>query len=161
MIRRYENSQAFQPDKPPLQASSSHCLHAPADWTRGMRVSFARRWAQWRPALKVIFFAVLLLALYLGLRPSPTPAAYSWVSDLYHAGGLFVLMLLSYLSFPHWRWWARGLMIFALGVGIEYVQSFHPLRVADWSDLGANGVGVLSGWVVIFLFRQGSRGAEG
>ena len=125
-----------------------------------MRVSFARRWAQWRPALKVIFFAVLLLALYLGLRPSPTPAAYSWVSDLYHAGGLFVLMLLSYLSFPRWRWWARGLMIFALGVGIEYVQSFHPLRVADWSDLGANGAGVLSGWVVIFLFRQGSKGTE-
>ncbi|KAA0690811.1 VanZ family protein [Halopseudomonas laoshanensis] len=125
-----------------------------------MWLSTARRWVRLRAMFKVLFFIVLLLALYLGLRPSPTPVTYNWMSDLYHAGGLFVLMLLSYLSFPRWRWWARGLMIFALGAGIEYVQSFHPLRVADWSDLGANGAGVLSGWVVIFLFRQGSRGAD-
>ncbi|WOD12579.1 VanZ family protein [Pseudomonas sp. NyZ704] len=93
------------------------------------------------------------MALYLGLRPSPTPAAYNWVSDLYHGGGLFALMLLSYLSFPRWPWWARVLAIFGLGAAIEYVQSFHPLRVADWSDLLVNGVGVVLGLVGIWLLQ--------
>lgn len=118
-----------------------------------MWLSTARRWLRLRPVFKVLFFCVLALALYLGLRPSPTPAVYSSASDLYHAGGLFALMLLSYLSFPRWYWWARGLSIFALGAVIEYVQSFHPMRVADWEDLIANGAGVVSGWLVIWLLQ--------
>lgn len=118
-----------------------------------MRLSAARRGLPLRPLFKVVFFAVLMLALYLGLRPSPTPATYSLMSNLYHAGGLFVLMLLSYLSFPRWYWWARGLSIFALGAGIEYVQSFHPMRVADGFDLVVNGIGVVSGWLVILLLQ--------
>ncbi len=118
-----------------------------------MWLSALRRWVQLRPVFKVLFFTVLILALYLGLRPSPTPVAHSLMSNLYHAGGLFALMMLSYLSFPRWYWWARGLLIFALGAGIEYVQSFHPMRVADWFDLVYNGIGVVSGWLVIFLLQ--------
>ncbi|WP_022964463.1 VanZ family protein [Halopseudomonas pelagia] len=126
-----------------------------------MRLSIPGSGGQWRPLFKVLFFAVLTLALYLGLRPSPTPASYTWVSDLYHAGGLFSLMLLSYLSFPRWYWWARGLAIFGLGAVIEYVQSFHPMRVADWFDLVVNGVGVVVGWLVILLLQWwGKRSAR-
>jgi VanZ family protein len=126
-----------------------------------MRVSAVRCWVQLRPGFRMLFFAVLILALYLGLRPSPTSVAYSFISNLYHAGGLFALILLSYLSFPRWYWWARGLFIFALGAGIEYVQSFHPMRVADWFDLVFNGIGVVSGWLVILLLQwRGKRSAR-
>lgn len=125
-----------------------------------MWVSIARRWMRLLPLFRVLFFGMLTLALYLGLRPSPTPAAYSWVSNVYHAGGLGMLMLLSYLGFPRWYWWARGLGIFALGAGIEYVQSFHPMRVADWNDLIANGIGVVTGLLIIMLLQWGGNRTE-
>lgn len=131
-----------------------------------MWVSTLPRWVRCRPVFRVIFFCVLILALYLGLRPSPTPATYYWISDLYHGVGLFLLMLLSYLGFPRWYWWARGLAIFAISAFIEYVQSFHPLRVADWGDLAFNGVGIVCGWIAILLFqrwatRRGDDGGQG
>ena len=118
-----------------------------------MPLSITRRWARLRPVFKTLFSGVLIAALYLGLRPSPTPTIYSWMSSFYHAGGVFALMLMSYLSFPRWYWWARGLTMFALGAVIEYVQSFHPMRVADWADLIANGVGVVVGWLVILMLQ--------
>ena len=118
-----------------------------------MGASIARQWVRLRGVFKASFFGVLALALYLGLRPSPTAAAYNMTTDFYHAGGLFVLMILSYLSFPRWYWWAHGLLIFGLGAMIEYVQSFHPMRVADWWDLVVNGVGVIAGVLVILFMR--------
>lgn len=127
-----------------------------------MRLSIARPSVRLRTMFKILFFGMLMLALYLGLRPSPTSAAYSWMSNLYHAGGLFILMILSYLSFPRWYWWARGLAIFALGAGIEYVQSFHPMRVADVVDLVVNGLGVAAGWLIILLLEwRGKQSVRG
>jgi len=41
------------------------------------------------------------------------------------------------------------------------VQSFHPMRVADWFDLVFNGMGVVSGWLVILLLQwRGKRNAR-
>jgi len=115
-------------------------------------------WARYRLVFKVAFFSLLALGLYLGMRPTPPPTAYDWQASFYHAGGLFTLTLLSALAFPRWRWWFRALFMFAVGVAVEYVQSFHPTRSADWGDIYANSAGISCGllclWVQHLLFHK-------
>lgn len=119
-----------------------------------------QHWARYRWFYRVVFFVVLALGMYLGMRPSPppTPIKFSFVDSVYHAGGLFVCTILSYMAFPSWRWWLRGLLMFAVGVAVEYVQSFHPTRSADIHDIYANTVGVATGLMVIFAFQYWQRG---
>ena len=118
-------------------------------------------WARYRLAFKISFFMLLALGLYLGMRPTPTPAAYNWQASLYHAGGLFSLTVLSYLAFPRWRWWFRAVFMFSIGVAVEYVQSFHPTRTAEWADIYANSSGIAAGLVLasvyIFFARRQAR----
>lgn len=120
-----------------------------------MRLIIARHWARYRPFYRILFFTVLFLGMYLGMRPGPppTPFKFSMVDSLYHAGGLFVCTLLSYMAFPRWRWWLRGVLMFAVGVAVEFVQSFHPTRSADIHDIYANSVGVVAGLLVILVWQ--------
>lgn len=113
-------------------------------------------WARYRLVFQILFFVVLGLGLYLGMRPGapPTPFKFNMVDSVYHAGGLFVCTLLSYPAFPRWRWWLRGAFMFAVGVAVEYVQSFHPTRTADIHDIYANTVGVVLGVVVVWLWQR-------
>lgn len=105
---------------------------------------------------QIIFYSVLALGTYLGMRPEPppTPIKFSSVDTLYHAGGLFICTLLSYLAHPRWRWWWRGAFMFAVGVAIEYAQTFQSTRTADIRDIYANSVGVALGLAVLW----GGRG---
>ena len=115
-----------------------------------------RHWARYRLIYQVLFFIVLGLGIYLGMRPGPppTPFKFSMVDSVYHAGGLFVCTLLSYLAYPRWRWWWRGALMFAVGVAVEYVQSFHPTRSAELGDIYANTVGVVLGLVVVWFWQR-------
>lgn len=124
-----------------------------------MWLTIMRYWARYRIVFKVLFFAVVALGMYLGMSPTPPPTSASWHSYFYHAGGLFACTLLSFLAFPRWHWLLRGALMFAVGVLIEYVQSFHPTRYADVTDLYANTAGVATGLVCIALF-QWWRGAR-
>lgn len=112
-----------------------------------------RHWGRYRLLYRIAFFAVLLLGLYLGMRPGPppTPIKFNMVDWVYHAGGLFVCTLLSYLAYPGWRWWARGAFMFAVGLAVEGVQSFHPTRSPDIHDIYANTVGVGIGMLMVVL----------
>jgi VanZ family protein len=110
-------------------------------------------WRKWRTAFKIAFFGALACGLFLGMRASPTPAMYSWVSTAYHISGLFVLTLLSFLAFPRWPLWVHGVLIFGAGILIEYTQSFQPRRVADPADIYANASGVLAAIVLISFFK--------
>lgn len=118
-----------------------------------------QQWARYRPFYQILFFAVLLLALYLGMRPAPppTPFKFSMVAVLYHTGGLCVCCILSYLAYPKWRWWWRGVFMFAVGLAIEYVQSFHPSRTADIHDIYANTLGVALGLIAVHLLQRHHR----
>ncbi|GAA6131573.1 VanZ family protein [Halopseudomonas sabulinigri] len=118
-----------------------------------MRPTLLRLWARYRTLFKIAFFALLALGLYLGMRPTPPPTAYSWQAAGYHAGGLFSLTILSALAFPHWRWWWRALFMFAVGVAVEYVQSFHPTRTADWADIYANSGGIAFGLLCLGAYQ--------
>ncbi len=109
-----------------------------------MLIAISRHWARYRLVYRALFFSVLLLGIYLGMRPAPPPVPFkfSMIDSVYHAGGLFVCTLLSYPAFPRWgRWWRAGFM-FAVGLAVEYVQSFHPTRSPDIHDIYANTVGV-------------------
>ncbi|PRB75454.1 VanZ family protein [Pseudomonas sp. MYb185] len=120
-----------------------------------MQLALFRHWARYRPFYRILFFSVLFLGMYLGMRPGPppTPFKFSMVDSLYHAGGLFVCTLLSYMAFPRWRWWLRGVLMFAVGLAVEFVQSFHPTRSADIHDIYANSVGVAAGLLVILAWQ--------
>lgn len=110
-------------------------------------------WTRYRLLFKIAFFSLLALGLYLGMRPTPPPTAYDWQASLYHGGGLFTLTLLSALAFPSWPWWFRALFMFAVGVAVEYVQSFHPTRTADWADIYANSTGIAIGLLFLGVYR--------
>ena len=103
----------------------------------------------WRPWFVVGFFALLALGLYLGMRPTPPPAAYSWQASFYHGGGIFALTLLSFLAFARWPWWLRAVLLSLVGVAVELVQSLHPTRSTDLSDIAANSIGLVIGLVLI------------
>ncbi|CEA06293.1 VanZ like family protein [Pseudomonas saudimassiliensis] len=120
-----------------------------------MWITLLRHWARYRLLYRILFFSVLALGMYLGMRPGPppTPFKFNMIDSLYHAGGLFVCTLLSYLAFPRWRWWLRGVLMFSVGVAVEFVQSFHPTRSADIHDIYANSVGVGAGLVLILVWQ--------
>lgn len=118
-----------------------------------MWITLLRQWARFRLLFKLLFFAVLGIGIYLGMSPSPPPVSAGWHAYFYHAGGLFSCTILSFLAFPRWYWWVRGGLMFAVGVAVEYVQSFHPTRSADIHDIYANSAGVVAGLVLIMLFQ--------
>ena len=113
-----------------------------------------RRWVRYRLAFQILFFSVVALGMYLGMHPSPPRTAYGWVAPFYHAGGLFGCTVLSYLAYPRWRWWLRGIAISLVGVSIELVQSMHPTRSADMNDILVNSLGVGLGLVLIMLWER-------
>ena len=110
----------------------------------------------YRLLFQILFYSVLALGMYLGMRAEqpPTPIKFNGIDSVYHAGGLFVCTLLSYLAHPQWRWWWRGAFMFAVGVAVEYVQSFHPTRTADIHDIYANSVGVAIGLSMILVWQK-------
>ena len=121
-----------------------------------MWVSVMRRWVKYRRAFQILFFVVVAVGMFLGMRPTPPPAAYSWMMSFYHLGGLFGCTVLSYLAFPRWKWWFRGVAMFGVGVMVELVQSFHPNRVTDMEDMLANSAGVALGLILIAAWKTWS-----
>lgn len=117
-----------------------------------MKLILERLMARYSLWFKLVFFAVLALGLYLGMSPSPPPTAYSWQASGYHAGGIFALTLLSFTAFPRWRWWFRAIFMTLVGVAVELVQSLHPTRSPDWSDILANSSGLAAGLLVIAIY---------
>lgn len=107
----------------------------------------------WHPLFVLTFLALLVLGLYLGMRPTPPPAAYSWQASFYHGGGIFALTLLSFLAFARWPWWLRAVLMTAVGGAVEMVQSLHPTRSTDWNDIVANSIGLVIGLILIGSYQ--------
>jgi len=63
-----------------------------------------------------------------------------WFAQLYHAKKLRIIYALSFV---------------AMGVAMEYVQSFDPARMAEFADMVANASGVLLALLItrIIAFR--------
>lgn len=91
-----------------------------------------------------IGFGLLLLIVFMSLTSKPVVPMPGNIDKLYHAFAYAVLM----------GWWLQlfrnamtrvllALCFIAIGAGIEYLQSFHPLRYFDVGDMLANATGVM------------------
>ena len=90
---------------------------------------------------------LILLIIYFSLTPHAYIPDRDHADKLFHTAGYLILTL----------WWMqlysnpimRLLLVIAfslLGVGIEIIQSFHPLRYFDVYDMMANCFGITFGW---------------
>jgi VanZ family protein len=100
---------------------------------------------RWWLALGWILIAlVVTLSVVSFSQPIPLEGG-----DKYqHAMAYATLMFWWGMLQPRRRWlWALALPI--LGVGLEFVQSFMPLRHMDWRDALANTLGVILALVLL------------
>jgi VanZ family protein len=88
----------------------------------------------------------LLIAVFSLVSPPHIPMA-GGADKLYHAAGYGVLMGWWLQLFPRARL-LLAVVFILFGVGIEVLQSFHPLRHFDVWDMLANSSGVLLAWLL-------------
>jgi len=103
----------------------------------------------WRWLLAIAMLALLVLSLMPAAIPVPSTG---WDKSN-HALGFAVLAFLAY-----WAWQGRIplslLGLLGYGAVIEVLQSLTPDRMAEWSDLWADGVGLLVGTAVARLLQR-------
>jgi len=107
------------------------------------------------PDLKLRFlwlsigYALILLVVFLSLTSNPvdTGLSFPYEDKVYHAFAYFVMMF----------WFAQiyhdktqrnmiAIMFIAMGLTLEYLQSFDPKRMAEFGDMVANTTGVALGF---------------
>lgn len=97
--------------------------------------------------------SAMLALLVLSLMPASLSVPGTGWDKSNHALGFAVLAFLAYWAWPgHIRLSLLGLL--GYGALIEVLQSLTPDRVAEWSDLWANGVGLLVGTAVALLLQR-------
>ncbi len=109
----------------------------------------------WRTAFWVTVIAVLALSL---MPTSPETPGTGWdkTNHLLAYAVLAWLGLRAYAKRP----WGVLLGLLAHGGGVEALQSFTPHRLAEWSDLLADALGLLLGWAVMYVARRKHRAAS-
>jgi VanZ family protein len=104
------------------------------------RLHKARLWL----AVGFGLFAAIVAASLMPMTHAPMPGH---TDKVYHAFSYAVLMGWWLQLYPH-----KGmriilaLLFISAGAGIEYLQSFHPLRYFDIADMVANAAGVVLAW---------------
>lgn len=97
--------------------------------------------------------SAMLALLVLSLMPASLSVPGTGWDKSNHALGFAVLAFLAY-----WAW--RGHILLSLlgllgyGALIEVLQSLTPDRMAEWSDLWADGVGLLIGAVLASMVQR-------
>lgn len=115
-----------------------------------------RPWPYW-----LLFAGMLLVCVYLLLRPTPVPLWFPQSDKLGHAGGFFALVLLGYWATP--RTTAAFVLLLTgligLAIGSEWLQHtwLLPMRHANLWDLAANLSGLALGLVLVTALDQRRR----
>ncbi|WP_225616924.1 VanZ family protein [Variovorax sp. 38R] len=90
------------------------------------------------------FWACVCAILVLSLAPPSTPMPSTGWDKSNHVLAFATLAFLAHKAWPGRLWlWLPSLL--AYGALIETLQSFTPDRYAEWSDLWADGLGLLVG----------------
>ena len=98
-----------------------------------------------------IGMALIILVVYLSLTSSPvdTGLNFPYEDKVYHAFAYFVLMAwfgqIYHTTLPRIIF---AFLFVALGLAMEYMQSFDPNRMAEFADMVANTTGVLVGYML-------------
>lgn len=113
--------------------------HPPPSASRNSRppLRFTRLW-------QGLGWVMVVVVMWLSLTPHPPqpPSLLGW-DKAQHLTAYAGLMFWFRQAFaPHWRWPA---FLLGLGMMIELLQGFTAVRVADLSDIVANGLGVALG----------------
>lgn len=100
---------------------------------------------------------LLVLAIAAGsLLPMPSVTTAAGVDKLEHFLGYFVLALLGSGIVGPQRLWIVMARSFAFGAAIELLQALLTSnRMADWTDVVANGLGVGAAWAIAGGGRAG------
>ncbi|MDX3904696.1 MAG: VanZ family protein [Pigmentiphaga sp.] len=104
----------------------------------------------WKP----MFWAAALGILVLSLLPPATPLPSTGWDKTNHLLGFGVLALLARFAYPGPAW-PRLAGLLAYGALVEVLQSLTPYRSAEWTDLIADGLGILIGWGGSWLAAYG------
>lgn len=87
---------------------------------------------------------LLLTIIYLSLSSTTIVPMQGHMDKLYHGFAYCCLMFWWLQLFPNRLARVVLAVLFVLmGGGIEFIQSFHPLRYMDWLDFLANTAGVI------------------
>ncbi|WP_373082869.1 VanZ family protein [Zhongshania sp.] len=101
----------------------------------------------------LLFLAYALIITVMSLLPAEQSPALGVWDKLQHFSAYLLFMMLAYpLASNHcWRL-ASGIGIIAYSIAVEYVQQFSPGRHTSYEDAFANSLGVISGYLLAWLF---------
>ena len=102
---------------------------------------------------KGVFFALIVLVLWLALTPQPPHAMDTGWDKLNHALAFGALALSGRFGFPgsRLRAFAVAIALIAFGAAIEWLQSYVPTRSSELNDLVADLVGIVVGLLAAAL----------
>lgn len=94
----------------------------------------------------------LLLITYLALTPLTMPVIDDWNDKVKH---VLAFAALTFGLRHYWwlSWWVVAVGLTGYGLGIEWVQSFIPNRVASGGDVVADVAGIVGGEITFSVFR--------
>jgi VanZ family protein len=103
----------------------------------------------------IFWFFSILIVIYLSLIPKvETPIDFKYSDKVWHVFAYLWLSFLPYVGFENKRRALLGsLLMIALGLSLEFGQSFIPGRQASISDTIANNIGVIIGILFGSKFR--------
>ena len=101
--------------------------------------------------IKFAFWAAALAVVVLSLMPVTTPLPSTGWDKSNHALAYVVLTLLGRHAYPGDKF-KLVLGLFLHGCLAETLQSFTTYRFAEWSDLGADVLGIVLGYGMAYLY---------
>ena len=99
----------------------------------------------------VIGYLLVGLVVYLSLTSTPVDMDLSlpYEDKFFHALAYFVLMFwFAQIYHDGFQRNVIALVLVCMGVVLEYLQSFDPARISDFSDMVANSTGVVLGFAL-------------
>jgi hypothetical protein len=107
-------------------------------------------WAWW--GLGGLLIAAVVIGSLVPAGPiPPLPIR----DKLLHAGSYGLLMLWFAGLYPRSRHWLIALLLFALGLGLDWLQAATATRRFELADVAANAGGILLASVLAWLFFGG------
>jgi len=105
---------------------------------------------------KTLLFVTLTAITILAFLPdyNALPPIVSFSDLLNHTIAFVVLFILTTQAYPTVQTKQAVFPLVLYAFFIEAVQYYLPTRFASWSDIGADGAGLLLGYVILLLLRR-------